>query len=155
MVFYKPVKDINEISKLFPNVKLCEEKIYGAYVALEQGENYEGKCLVKVDGMYCEISNIETNIDDKLLVEGLLRAALNFAGNRNAYISLCSDEKIKEILSQNKVEQIKQDTKNNKITLPKKHSDKIEQFEVKGKKIKGYMLVVSDTTREKRGYTSK
>lgn len=98
MVFYKPVTDINEISKLFSAIDLDDTQIYGAYIALEQAENYEGKCLVKINGMYCEISNIETVADDKLLVEGLLRAALNFAGNRNAYIARCSNEKIKDTL---------------------------------------------------------
>ncbi|MPQ45111.1 phosphodiester glycosidase family protein [Clostridium tarantellae] len=95
---------------------------------------------------YGPFNNIKTS---------LVGAAMTSLNHQYLATAFLSNEKIKEILSQNKVEDIKQDTKNSKITLPKKHNDKIELFEVKGKKFNGYMLVVSDPTRVKIGYTSK
>ncbi|MEG2079955.1 MAG: hypothetical protein RRZ68_00135 [Oscillospiraceae bacterium] len=97
MLFYKPITNLDEIKSLFKLTSTDEKSVYGAYIAVE-GDKQLGKCIVKIDNMNCEISNLEVEINDELLIEGLLRASLNFAGNRNAYIARCSDEKIKDIL---------------------------------------------------------
>ncbi|MEG1550711.1 MAG: hypothetical protein RR355_00405 [Oscillospiraceae bacterium] len=97
MLFYKPITNLDEIKSLFNLTSTDEKSVYGAYIAVE-GDKQLGKCIVKIDNMNCEISNLEVEINDELLIEGLLRASLNFAGNRNAYIARCSDEKIKDIL---------------------------------------------------------
>ncbi|MEG1845763.1 MAG: hypothetical protein RR239_02570 [Oscillospiraceae bacterium] len=97
MLFYKPITNLDEIKSLFKLTSTDEKSVYGAYIAVE-GDKQLGKCIVKIDNMNCEISNLEVEINDELLIEGLLRASLNFAGNRNAYMARCSDEKIKDIL---------------------------------------------------------
>ncbi len=97
MVFYKPYIDLKEISALFPEMEFSEKDIYGAYVAYE-GEIPQGKCLVRIAGYRCEVHVSPDNQPDALLTEGLLRAALNFAGNRNAYIAECRDVHIREVL---------------------------------------------------------
>ncbi|MEG0545767.1 MAG: hypothetical protein RR552_01140 [Oscillospiraceae bacterium] len=97
MLFYKPITNLDEIKFLFNLTSTDENSVYGAYIAVE-GDKQLGKCIIKIDNMNCEISNLEVEINDELLIEGLLRASLNFAGNRNAYMARCSDEKIKDIL---------------------------------------------------------
>lgn len=90
MIFYKPVTDRNEISKLFSEINLESNKQYGAYVATEN-DNVFGKCLVMIDENKCYVSNISVNTNDSLNTEGLIRSALNFAANRGAYIAVCNE----------------------------------------------------------------
>lgn len=45
--------------------------------------------------------------------------------------------------------------KEEEIKLPTKHDETIERFEIDGKKSKGYLLVITDPTRVRIGYTSK
>lgn len=97
MVFYRPITDRNAIASYFPAVVLPQGKTVGAYVA-EENEKVCGKCLVTVDGYSCEISQLSVENEDALLTEGLLRAALNFAGNRNAYIAVCRETAYRDVL---------------------------------------------------------
>ena len=97
MVFYRPITDRAEIIKRFPTASLPTEKIVGAYVAEENGA-FCGKCMVAVDGQGCEISQLSVPNGDALLVEGLLRSALHFAGNRNAYTVVCRENDFRETL---------------------------------------------------------
>lgn len=98
MIKYEPLIEIDDIKELFPDVIFDKTCGYGAYKALDDSGNTV-MALIRIDGRFCEISNIVTDYADKLLTEGLLRAALNFAGNRGAYIALCSDEKIADVLT--------------------------------------------------------
>lgn len=98
MVIYKPLTDINEIKTLFSDRRFCENCIYGAYRAYENGE-FVGKCLVMIDGSKCYISDISTVTPDDLLVEGLIRSALNFSANRNAYMAYSRQEEYKNVLT--------------------------------------------------------
>ena len=66
-----------------------------------------------------------------------------------------SKEKINEILSQNKIEDIKQDNSDNEVDLPKIHNNSIERYDIEGSKFNGYMLLIKDPTRVKVGYSSK
>lgn len=97
MVFYKPYTDLKEISALFSEETFAENIVYGAYVAYEN-ELPCGKCLVRICGYRCEVHVSPTEHPDALLAEGLLRAALNFAGNRNAYIAECRDKFLRDVL---------------------------------------------------------
>ncbi|MGN0561957.1 MAG: hypothetical protein ACI4K6_04050 [Candidatus Fimenecus sp.] len=97
MVFYRPITDRAEIARLFPTVSLPTEKTVGAYVAEENGA-FCGKCMVAVDGQGCEISQLAVPNGDALLAEGLLRSALHFAGNRNAYTAVCRESAFRETL---------------------------------------------------------
>lgn len=97
MVFYRPITDRAEIASIFPTAELPQGKCVGAYIA-EENAIPCGKCLVTVDGYTCEISHLSAENGDALLTEGLLRAALNFAGNRKAYVATCRETAYQDVL---------------------------------------------------------
>lgn len=97
MVYYRPITNLAEIARLFPNIALPTDKTVGAYVAEENGTAC-GNCMVAVDGQACEISALSVPNGDSLLTEGLLRSALHFAGNRNAYTAVCRESAFRETL---------------------------------------------------------
>jgi len=71
--------------------------------------------------------------------------------------SFLSDEKIKQIMSEQKVESIVQDKtdgENSGVTVENKDDDNIERYDVTGNKFKGYVLIINDPTRVKVGYSS-
>lgn len=96
MVFYKPITDRTEILKRFPNAHLPQNDVVGAYIAEEDGK-ISGECMVTVNGFSCTVSHLYAG-DDALLAEGLLRAALHFAANRNAYTAVCCESKYRDVL---------------------------------------------------------
>lgn len=66
-----------------------------------------------------------------------------------------SDKEIKEILSEDSIQTVKQD-KEDLLKFENKHDNTIERYDISyGKKFKGYMLVVHDPTRVKIGTSSK
>ena len=72
--------------------------------------------------------------------------------------SFLSDEKIKQIMSEQTVETIVQDNLddvNSGVKVENKNDNSIERYDIKGKKFKGYLLVINDPTRIKVGYSSK
>lgn len=97
MVFYKPYAEKQDIAALFPNAELSGNAVYGAYTALEN-EKITGKCLVQIMGTACEILALETEQDDPLLIEGLVRSALHFSANRGAYAASCRLAFIRDVL---------------------------------------------------------
>ncbi len=98
MIFYKPETEIENISVLFENVEFEQNVIYGAYIGFDQDRSNVGKCLMKIDSYNCEVVAIDCDYSDKLLVEGFLRAALNFCANRSAYMAYCSISEISDVL---------------------------------------------------------
>lgn len=72
--------------------------------------------------------------------------------------SFISDEKIKQIMSEQTVDVIAQDNLKGVdygVTVKSKNDNGIERYDVTGKKFKGYLLVVKDPTRLKVGYSNK
>ncbi len=72
--------------------------------------------------------------------------------------SFLSDDKINQIMSDQKIDVIAQNNVNNVATgvvVKNKNDNGIERYDVKGKKFKGYLLVINDPTRLKVGYSSK
>ena len=72
--------------------------------------------------------------------------------------SFLSDEKIKEIMKDQVVETIAQnnlDGINSGVNVENKDDNSIERYDIKGTKFKGHVLVISDPTRLKVGYSSK
>jgi len=72
--------------------------------------------------------------------------------------SFLSDEKIKQIMSEQKVQSIVQNNLegvDSGVKIENKNDDSIERYDVSGIKFKGYLLVVNDPTRIKVGYSSK
>ncbi|MBU3090859.1 phosphodiester glycosidase family protein [Clostridium sp. CF011] len=68
--------------------------------------------------------------------------------------SFLSDEKIKEIMKDQVVETIAQDNLAG-VNVENKDDNSIERYDIKGTKFKGHVLVISDATRLKVGYSSK
>lgn len=97
MIFYKPETNSSNIADLF-NTSFVQGSDYGAYVGIDEEGHNVGKCLMKINGYNCEIVSIDCDFSDKLLVEGFLRAALNFCANRSAYMAHCSITEIKDVL---------------------------------------------------------
>ena len=98
MIFYKPETDFVNISNVFNNISLEENVCYGAYTGIDENNISVGKCLMKIDGYNCEIMVVDCDYSDKLLVEGFLRAALNFCANRCAYMAYCCISEISDVL---------------------------------------------------------
>ena len=72
--------------------------------------------------------------------------------------SFLSDEKINEIIKEQKAETIVQDNldgKDSGVKIEKIDDNSIERYDVTGKKYKGYILVINDPTRLRVGYSSK
>lgn len=70
--------------------------------------------------------------------------------------SFLSDDNIKQIMKEQAVETIVQiDDKDSGIKVENKNDNSIERYDIQGKKYKGYVLVISDPTRIKVGYSSK
>ncbi len=99
MIFYKPETNVENIKNLFNGFEFSENHIYGAYVGFDEAQNDVGKCLVSIDGYNCYILSIECDMADKLLIEGFLRAGLNFCANRNAYMAHCTIKEIADVLA--------------------------------------------------------
>ena len=97
MIRYKPITHIDELKNLYDFTAL-KDTVYGGYVGFDENENQIGKCLVVIKNFDCEILNVDCDLEDKLLVEGFIRSALNFCANRNAYMAYCSIEEIKDVL---------------------------------------------------------
>lgn len=59
------------------------------YIGYDLSDNskYCGKCVFRLNGYSMEIVYIEASDSDPETVEGLIRSALNFGGNRNVYIA--------------------------------------------------------------------
>lgn len=98
MIYYKPITAIDELKELFPNENPNENTVCGGYVGKASDEKEVGKIFMKVSCTKCYISSLECDISDNLLVEGFIRAALNFCANRSAYMAYCSDVRIKDVL---------------------------------------------------------
>jgi hypothetical protein len=82
MLYFKPVEENGE------NIKI---------IALD-GDRELGSCFVRIEAYKCFLSGITADENDALLVEGLIRSALNYAANRGAYIATCLDDSIKNVL---------------------------------------------------------
>ncbi|WP_291635632.1 phosphodiester glycosidase family protein [Clostridium sp.] len=72
--------------------------------------------------------------------------------------SFLSESKIEEIMSEQTIQAIAQDNVNgvnSAVQVENKNDNSIERYDIKGKKFKGYILIINDPTRVKVGYSSK
>ena len=99
MIIYKPISEIDKIKKLFDNNLIDCNGIFGGYIGFDEKNKEVGSCLVKIDGYNCYFLQIQCDFSDKLLVEGFLRAGLNYCANRNAYMCYCGIEDISDVLT--------------------------------------------------------
>ena len=98
MICYKPIVNIKELVEIYPDFNFNKELVYGGYFGIDEDGNKVGDCLFSINGYNCSIDIIDCDYSDKLLVEGYVRAALNFCANRNAYMAHCSIETVADVL---------------------------------------------------------
>ena len=91
MYIFKPITDKSELSKLF------SDDVSGGYIGFE-GDEIIGKCSLSIDGSKVFVKTIEFDNDKPDIGEGLMRAALNFGANRNAYYAYCECENAVDIM---------------------------------------------------------
>ncbi len=91
MYIFKPISDISVLSEIF------SEDVNGGYIGYE-GDEVIGKCSLYVEGHTVTVKTIEFDKDKPDIGEGLMRAALNFGANRNAYFAYCSCENAVDVM---------------------------------------------------------
>lgn len=99
MIVYKPISDIEKLKALFDKSFFDDTCMFGGYIGFDEDDNQVGKCLVKINDFNCYFLFIDCDLSDKLLVEGYLRAGLNYCANRNAYMCYCEIEEISDVLT--------------------------------------------------------
>lgn len=97
MIFYKPITNAEDLALYFGESGCNTEYPQAGYIAFEADKQI-GACLVQIEGYTCTVSEVRAENNDPLVIEGLLRSALNFAGNRNVYIARCTEEEICDVL---------------------------------------------------------
>lgn len=67
----------------------CEDESLCGYIGYDLSDNGKecGKCVFRLNGYSMEIVSVEVYDNDPETVEGLIRSALNFGGNRNVYMA--------------------------------------------------------------------
>ena len=63
------------------------------FKALENEQEY-GKCILVLHNSIAEVTFVNYDENNSFIVEGLLKAAYNYAANRSYYIGRCSAENI-------------------------------------------------------------
>ncbi|MGK0465702.1 MAG: exopolysaccharide biosynthesis protein [Clostridium sp.] len=97
---------------------------------------------------YGPFKNVKTTV---------IGAAMTTSSLKWLVTSFVSDEKIKRIMSEQKIDSIVQDKPNDKnfgVKVEKKNDYSIERYDITGKRFKGYILIINDPTRVKVGYST-
>lgn len=83
MLKFVPVK-YNELGENF-----SEDTSLAGYVGYDLSDNNRecGKCVFRLNGYSMEILYVDSYDNDPETIEGLIRSALNFGGNRSVYIA--------------------------------------------------------------------
>lgn len=88
MLKFVPV-DYNELDAPF-----CSDNSLNGYIGYNLDNNEIcGKCIFRLNGYRMEIIFLDVYDNDDETVEGLIRSALNFGGNRNVYMAEYKAEK--------------------------------------------------------------
>ncbi len=67
----------------------CNDSSLSGYIGYDISNNNKqcGNCVFRLNGYRMEILFVQAVDNDKETLEGLIRSALNFGGNRNVYIA--------------------------------------------------------------------
>ena len=98
MIIYKPVTDIDKLKEIYSDISFKNDLIYGGYSGFDENGDFVGNGLFSIDGYNCYLLSVDCDYTDKLLVEGFIRASLNFCAIRNAYMAHCEIEDISDVL---------------------------------------------------------
>lgn len=90
MIFFKPHFDRKKAEKT-------------VFEAIENGESC-GKCTMVFESNKAVITSLEYDKDRPYLVEGLIKAAFNFAANNNYYMGYCKCSDIASFLEKMNLE---------------------------------------------------
>ena len=75
----------------YKNLELpfCNDITLNGYIGYDLSDNSKlcGRCVFRLNGYSMEIIFVEALDNDAETIEGLIRSALNFGGNRNVYIA--------------------------------------------------------------------
>ncbi|MBP3938737.1 MAG: hypothetical protein IK955_04955 [Clostridia bacterium] len=73
----------------------CEDETVNGYIGYDLSDNGKecGKCAFRLNGYSMEILSVDVYDNDTETIEGLIRSALNFGGNRNVYIAEFKSDK--------------------------------------------------------------
>lgn len=85
----------------------------------------------------------------------IVGAAMSTLSHQYIATTFLSDQKIKDILKDDVIEEINQNEDVEDLDFENSHDSNIERYNIEGKKFKGSMLVVHDPTRVKVGYSSR
>ena len=82
MLKFVPVK-FNELSAPY-----SEDNTLNGYIGYNLDDNSRcGECVFRLNGYSMDILFVEASDNDAETIEGLIRSALNYGGNRNVYIA--------------------------------------------------------------------
>lgn len=98
MIKVSPIASQEEVKASFARFGLCAAE-ESAVLAATNGTDVLGKCLLECreDGVH--ILAIDFLQEDDSLVDWLMRAAMNYAANRGAYLAFCSLSQYEKILT--------------------------------------------------------
>lgn len=67
----------------------CNDSSLNGYIGYDLSDNSKlcGRCVFRLNGYSMEIIFVEALDNDAETIEGLIRSALNFGGNRSVYIA--------------------------------------------------------------------
>lgn len=72
-----------------------EDATLNGYIGYDLSDNNKecGKCAFRLNGYSMDIVSVDVYDDDPETIEGLIRSALNYGGNRNVYIAYFKADK--------------------------------------------------------------
>lgn len=85
----------------------------------------------------------------------IVGAAMSTLSHQYIATTFLSDQKIKDILKDDVIEEINQNEDVQDLEFENNHDSNIDRYDIEGKKFKGSMLVIHDPSRVKVGYSSK
>lgn len=71
------------------DLPFCNDSTLNGYIGYDLSDNSKlcGRCVFRLNGYSMEIIFVEALDNDAETIEGLIRSALNFGGNRSVYIA--------------------------------------------------------------------
>ncbi len=97
MIKVSPVLSKDEIHEIFAQYHLCAGDDSAVLIAMN-GFDILGKCLLECHEEGVHILAIDFQQGDDSLVDWLMRAAMNYAANRGAYLAYCGLLQYEDVL---------------------------------------------------------
>lgn len=98
MFIIKPITEETVLKKLFEQNALAYQENCHAVASKENGQD-AGFCLFQISDDTTQILYLSYPPQDTEMGDTLLRAALNYAANRNVYNAICSNSEYAQLLN--------------------------------------------------------